>query len=33
VYTVHYTLLYESYGMQISDVFGPHFHVWRHQSS
>jgi len=27
------TLLYESYGMQISYAFGSHFRVWRHRSS
>jgi len=27
------TLLYGSYGMQISDVLGSQFRVWRHRSS
>jgi len=27
------TLLYNSYGMQLSDALGSHFYVWRHRSS
>jgi len=32
-HTKLHVLLYESHGMQITDAFGSHFHVWRHRSS